>query len=330
MRAPEFWAEPDHAARLAVRALAPLSWAYGATVAWKARHAKPYRPRAMVICVGNLTAGGSGKTPIAIEIARTLGARGLRPVLLTRGYGGKIRGPSFVDLANHSAAETGDEPLLLATAAPVIVARNRAAGAKLAEENGFDVIVMDDGHQNFTLAKDLSIIVVDVETGFGNGRVLPAGPLREPVAQGLARADAVILVGDGSPALTGFAGPVLRTHLQPVRGAGLAGKRVIAFAGIGRPEKFFDTLRAQGAQIVEARRYADHHAYTASEIARLNAKARDTDAILITTEKDFVRLAPVHREGIATLPVRAVFDDPKAMEHLLAKIAMRTAGSKSR
>jgi len=329
MRAPEFWAEPDYTARLAVRMLTPLSWAYGATVAWKAKHARPYRPRAMVICVGNLTAGGSGKTPIAIEVARALGARGLRPVLLTRGYGGKVRGPSFVDLANHSAAQTGDEPLLLATAAPVIIARDRAAGAKLAEENGFDVIVMDDGHQNFTLAKDLSLIVVDAETGFGNGRVLPAGPLREPVAQGLARADAVVLVGDGSPELARFAGPVLRTHLQPVRENGLAGKRVIAFAGIGRPEKFFDTLRAQGAHIVEARRYADHHAYTASEIARLNAKARDTNAMLITTEKDFVRLAPIHREGIAALPVRAVFDDPQAMDHLLATIAKRATGGKS-
>lgn len=328
MRAPEFWNQPDYTASLAVRALAPLGWAYGATVAWKAKRAKPNRPRAKVICIGNLTAGGSGKTPIAIEIARALSARGLRPVNLTRGYGGKIHGPSFVDLSKDSAAEAGDEPLLLAAAAPVIIARDRAAGARLADDNGFDAIVMDDGHQNFTLAKDLSVIVVDAQTGFGNGHILPAGPLRESVAQGLARADAVVLVGDGTPALAGFAGPVLRTHLRPVRDSGLKGKRVLAFAGIGRPEKFFDTLRGLGAEIVEARRYADHHAYTASEIARLNAKARDKNAMLITTEKDFVRLAPLQREGIAMLPVRAVFDDPAALELLVDKVAARSAAGK--
>jgi tetraacyldisaccharide 4'-kinase len=321
MRAPEFWEQPDHTARLAVRALAPIGWLYGATVAWKANHASPYRPRAKVVCVGNLTVGGTGKTPVAIAVARALAQRGLRPVFLTRGYSGKIRGPSFVDLADHSAAETGDEPLLLAAAAPVIVAGNRAAGARLADENGYDVIVMDDGHQNFALAKDLSIVVVDAQQGFGNGHVLPAGPLREPVMQGLARADAIALVGAGSPDLGGFRGPALRVRLCPTIQSRLENRRVIAFAGIGRPEKFFDTLRAKGAQIVETRSYADHHAYTASEIARLKAKAREHDAMLITTEKDFVRLAPIHREGVAIVPVEASFDDPTALARLLESVA---------
>ncbi len=308
-------------ARLAARILSPLGWLYGASVAWKARHATPYRPQARVICVGNLTVGGSGKTPVALVLARRLAAQGHRPVFLSRGYGGKIGGPYLVDPAKDSAGETGDEPLLLAAAAPTIIARNRPSGARLADDNGFDTIVMDDGHQNFTLAKDLSIVVVDAEIGFGNGRVLPAGPLREPVAQGLARADAVVLVGNGAPGLPGFSGPVLRARLQPSKAPALAGTPIVAFAGIGRPEKFFETLRAQGAEVIEARRYPDHHPYTAAEIARLKAKARDNRALLITTEKDYVRLAPLHREGITVLPVEARFDDPAALDGLLTKVA---------
>ena len=159
------------------------------------------------------------------------------------------------------------------------------------------------------------------QQGFGNGHVVPAGPLREPATQGLARADAVVLVGAGSPDLGGFPGPVLRVRLVPTAASGLEDRRVVAFAGIGRPEKFFDTLRVHGAQILEARSYADHHAYTASEIARLKAKAREHDAMLITTEKDFVRLAPIHREGIATVPVEASFDDPAALAQLLETVS---------
>lgn len=327
MRAPDIWTQTGTAARLAVCALAPLGTIYGATVAWKARHAMPYRPKANVICVGNLTAGGSGKTPVTVAIARALTARGLRPVILSRGYRGRIRGPAFVDPEASSAADTGDEPLLLARAAPVIVARNRAHGAQLADAEGFDVIVMDDGHQNFGVDKDLSIVAVDAETGFGNGRVLPAGPLREPVAQGLARAGAVILAGDGMPPLPGFNGPILRAHLVPADTEGLKGKQVIAFAGIGRPQKFFDTLQRLGVTIIEACRYADHHAYTASDIARLKAKARDHGAMLITTEKDFVRLTPLQRENIAVLPVRAVFDDAAALDRLLERSILRDAGN---
>ena len=321
MRAPEFWTGQSLGARLAVAALAPFGWLYGASVAWKAKRATPHRPQAKVICVGNLTAGGTGKTPIAIAIAKILAAQGQRVVFLSRGYGGKLRGPDFVALANDSAADTGDEPLLLAAAAPVIVARNRVAGAQLADSENVDWIVMDDGHQNFALAKDLSIVVVDAETGFGNGRVLPAGPLREPEMQGLARADAVILVGAGAPALTGFSGPVLRAVLRPSDTMNLGGKSVVAFAGIGRPEKFFNTLKALGANILEARAFADHHTYTAAELARLKAKARDNKAILITTEKDYVRLPPGQREAIQALPVRAQFDNPALLESLLSQAA---------
>lgn len=313
MRAPEFWDRDDWRAQL----LAPLSWAYGTSVAWKEAHTRPYRSTAAVVCVGNISVGGTGKTPVAIEIAHRLQARGRRPVFLSRGYGGRLRGPVEVHEAN-SAADVGDEPLLLRHTAPVVVARDRAEGARFAEQLG-DTIVMDDGHQNFALLKDLALVVVDGETGFGNGRVVPAGPLREPVDQGLHRADAVIVTGDGDVPLAGFNGAVLRSRLIQ-QGGSVAGRRVVAFAGIGRPDKFFHALEHQGAEIAASMRYADHHTYTQAEIARLKSKARALDALLVTTEKDFVRLTQAERDGILPLPVRAAFDAPEALDALLDRL----------
>jgi tetraacyldisaccharide 4'-kinase len=304
MRAPEFWDRKDRWSRLAVVALAPIGWIYSASVAWKVRSLTPYRPGVPVVCVGNLTVGGSGKTPIAIAVARALVARGRRPFFLSRGYGGKLCGPVLVG-PEHHAGDVGDEPLLLAAAAPVVVSRDRGEGARLAVEHGADVIVMDDGHQNFTLAKDLSLVV---------------GPLREFVTQGLARADAVVIVGDGGPALTGYSGPILRARLTHVDVPDLAGRRVVGFAGIGRPEKFFRSLRAFGADIVATKHFGDHHIYTSSEIARLKATAREAGAMLVTTEKDFVRMTEVEREGITVLPVRAAIDNTKALDLLLDRL----------
>ena len=299
--------------------LAPLGWLYGASVAFKARTARPFDPGLPVVCVGNLTTGGSGKTPIAIAIAEMLRARGHKPYFLTRGYGGSERGPALAS-RGHSAAVMGDEALLLARTAPTIVARDRAAGARLAKEKGATVIVMDDGHQNFSIAKTLSLVVVDGETGFGNGYQIPAGPLREPVAQGLARADAVIFVGDGAPDLGGYSGPVLRAHLK-AEGDAFAGKTVFAFAGIGRPEKFFASLEDGGAAVVGSCFFPDHHPYSEDEIIQLRAVAGE--AMLVTTEKDFVRLSTAQREGIRMLKVAAVFDDAHATERLLDSIAPR-------
>ncbi|MBV8975865.1 MAG: tetraacyldisaccharide 4'-kinase [Alphaproteobacteria bacterium] len=310
MRPPEFWNRVGWEAKL----LAPAGWLHGASVAWKEAHAKPYRSRAAVVCVGNLSVGGSGKTPVAIEIARMLRERGRQPVFLSRGYGGRLKGPLQVD-ARNSAKDVGDEPLLLAQSAPVVVARDRAAGAHLAQSLG-DVIVMDDGHQNFTLAKDLALVVVDGEAGFGNGEVMPAGPLREPVAQGLARADAVVISGEGDVALGRFAGQVLRVRLKQAA-VELRGRRVVAFAGIGRPDKFFHAMEQQGAVLVGTRHFADHHAYSQAEIARLKSKARALDAELVTTEKDFVRLTQSERDGISALPVRAEFESPEDVAALL-------------
>jgi tetraacyldisaccharide 4'-kinase len=306
MRAPEFW---QHRGPLALL-LAPLGLLYGASVALNARSAAPYRAKARVICVGNLTAGGSGKTPVAMAVAQKLAARGKKVFFLTRGYGGTGAGPLLV--TNQTAAQVGDEALLLARIAPTLIARNRADGARLADASGADVIVMDDGHQNFSLAKDISLVVVD---GFGNGLMIPAGPLRETVRGGLARADAVVTFGGDT--LKDFCGPVLTARLE-ADGASFAGKRVFAFAGIGRPEKFVNSLTAAGAIVTGTQFFGDHHPYSPAEITALTRQAKD--AILITTEKDLVRLSPQERQRVAVLTVRAEFEDPALLDRLLAAV----------
>ena len=313
MRAPEFWQRRGALARL----LAPLGMVYGASVAWNAKTARPFHAPLQVLCVGNLTAGGSGKTPVAIAIGQSLIARGARPFFLSRGYGGREPGPVLA-IEGDSASRVGDEALLLARTAPTIVARDRAKGAMLANFEGASVLVMDDGHQNFSLHKNISIIVVDGETGFGNGLMIPAGPLREKVAQGLGRADAVVIVGEGSPALDGFSGPTLRARLE-VDGGRYRGQPVFAFAGIGRPEKFVASLQGAGAIVAGVKFFPDHHPYRAAEIAALRAAAKDT--LLVTTEKDFVRLTPAQRQAITALPVRAVFEDETALSALLERLA---------
>jgi len=309
MRAPDFWRNRGTIAHL----LAPLGALYGLSVAVKARTVAPFDPGIPVICVGNLTAGGSGKTPIAIAIADMLRGLGHKPYFLTRGYGGSERGPALAS-RGHSASVMGDEALLLARSAPTIVSRDRAAGARLAKEKGATVLVMDDGHQNFSLRKTLSLVVVDAETGFGNGFQIPAGPLREPVRQGLGRADAVVLVGDGTPDLQGFSGPMLRAHLK-ADGSAVTDQSVFAFAGIGRPEKFAASLEKAGAHVIGSCFFADHHPYTDDEILELKAVAGA--AMLVTTEKDFVRLSTKAREGIKVLKVAPAFDDAGAIERLL-------------
>jgi tetraacyldisaccharide 4'-kinase len=327
MRAPSFWNRRGAVAVL----LAPLGKLYGASVAFKAAHASPSRAPMPVICVGNLTAGGSGKTPVAIAIGEMLKAQGHKPVFLTRGYGGKAAAPVLVK-PHHGARIVGDEALLLARTAPTIVARDRAIGAARAAVAKADVLVMDDGHQNFALAKDLSLVVVDGGGGFQNGMVLPAGPLREPVAQGLKRADAVIIMGSrgrspqdghaakrapGIPELDNFKGLVLYAHLQPLPND-FAGRRVFAFAGIGRPRKFFDTLKAAGALVAGTQDFADHHNYDAQDLQGLRDQAKGD--LLVTTEKDLVRIPAEQRRGIAALAVEARFDDPAVLAALLARI----------
>lgn len=308
MRAPDFWQTRGLLALL----LAPLGMLYGWSVARKARGANPYRANAKVICIGNLTAGGSGKTPVAIAVAQLLIARGRKVFFLTRGYGGSESGPLLV--GGEDAQSVGDEALLLARVAPTVVAHDRAAGAKLAVSKGAEVIVMDDGHQNFSLAKDISLVVAG---GFGNGLMIPAGPLREPVAQGLARADAVIAMQDGNNGLKDFKGTILRAR-QVADGAGFAGRRVFAFAGIGQPEKFIQSLKEAGAIVTGRQDFPDHHPYSQAEIAALRRQAGD--AMLVTTEKDLVRLPPGQRQGIEVLKIRVLFDNPGLLDRLLAAV----------
>jgi tetraacyldisaccharide 4'-kinase len=268
------------------------------------------------LCVGNLTAGGTGKTPVAIALGRMLAARGAKIFFLTRGYGGSETGP--VRFVPGLAA--GDEAQLLSEAAPTIIARDRAAGARLADADGADIIIMDDGFQNFSLAKDLAFVVIDAETGLGNGRMIPAGPLREPIAAGLARADALIMMGkDEASRISGFPRPVLRAQLRP-KDDGLRGTPVIAFAGIGRPEKFFQTLRGLGALVRAERSFADHHVFQRSELASLRAEAESAHAALVTTEKDYVRIPPHQRTGIMPVPVEASFVDLPTLNALLDRL----------
>ncbi|WP_293867068.1 tetraacyldisaccharide 4'-kinase [uncultured Alsobacter sp.] len=328
MRAPAFWWRPHS---LPATLLAPLGWIYGAVTARRMARAGQ-KASLPVVCIGNFVAGGAGKTPTAIAVARDLAALGRRPVFLSRGYGGSLAGPVVVDPAVHAADECGDEPLLLARVAPVVVATDRAAGAALAARHG-DVIVMDDGLQNPTLQKDLRLAVVDGESGVGNGACVPAGPLRAPLARQLPHVDAVIVIGAGSAgdrvaAQAAQAGvDVLRARLEAdatVAGR-LAGRSVLAFAGIGRPEKFWASLDRAGARVTATRAFPDHHAYASAEIAGLLGEASAKGLLAVTTEKDWVRLAgvatPDQMSRIAVLPVTLAFADETGRNRLLARFS---------
>jgi len=337
MQPPRFWygAEGRDSA-LVLQALAqPLSWLYAAVGAAKIAHTTPGRVAAPVICVGNLTVGGAGKTPVVRVIRARLKAAGIEAHTLSRGHGGALKGPVRVN-DMHTAVDVGDEPLLHARDGGAWIARDRLAGAHAMIAAGAQAIVMDDGFQNPALAKDLSLLVFDAEAGAGNARVVPAGPLREPLKTGLARADAVILMhGSRAPAreddddpsrldraLEGLGKPVLHATLEP-EGEAPAGP-LLAFAGIGRPQKFFDTLKALGADMVDGASFPDHHAYAEADLKNLVAHAGVHGARLITTEKDHVRLPPVWRAQVLTLPVAARFAECDVLDALLrAAVAKR-------
>jgi len=322
MRAPDFW----HGDSLASRLLAPASTIYAWAVARRLAKDDGYRAAVPVICVGNIVAGGAGKTPVCIALAQRLAARGRKPHLLTRGYGGTEVGPRAVDLLRHDAARVGDEALLLAEHAPTWVARMRPDGAVAALAMGADILVMDDGYQNPSMVKDLSLVVVDGGYGFGNGRVIPAGPCREAVAAGLARADAVVLMGEDKTGARRQFGdlPVLSARLLPGPEADrFRGRKVVAFAGIGRPAKFFDTLEACGAELVGAHSFPDHHAFSRSELSDLIAEAERQGALLSTTAKDAVRVPTDLRPALSVLTVRLQWQDPAALDLLLDRVDSR-------
>ena len=322
MRAPAFWDRPPGPV---ARLLAPLGALYARATARRLSQGGRSRVGVPVICAGNLNAGGTGKTPTVIALAQRLLARGVAVQIVSRGYGGTITRPTRVNERDHSAAQTGDEPLLMSAFAPVWVAGTRLEGAQAAADDGAQLILLDDGFQDPSLAHDLSLVVVDAAKGFGNGLCIPAGPLREPVAAGLKRADAVISIGP-PPMQDRFSDvwghvldlPHLKGALHPLQtGIDWAGHRVLAFAGIGHPEKFFATLRGLGAELLRAEPLEDHQPFTPQLLTRLETEARLTQAQLVTTEKDAVRLPPDFRRKVLALPVRLELDDWAALDRLL-------------
>jgi tetraacyldisaccharide 4'-kinase len=302
MKTPAFWyKKPGALAWL----LWPLGCVYGVVTAWRMQK-KGMRVDLPVICVGNFTAGGAGKTPVVLMLADALSKRGERPFVISRGYGGKLHGPVRVDLHHHTVNDCGDEPLLLAAHVPTVVARNRVEGAAFAQKWGATVLLLDDGLQNARLSKDFTIAVVDGVVGNGNGFCVPSGPLRAPLTAQLPFVDAILVIGrePGLPIFQTANKPVMDGQLQPDADAvaSLCGLRLLAFAGIGRPEKFFETLRQSGLDVVQTHAFADHHPYSLADISALRREAAYKKLTLVTTEKDMVRVGSP-KEDIRCLPV---------------------------
>lgn len=333
LQTPQWWYRRDgrHMPRTRFL-LTPVSWIWAAVTARRIATASPVDPGAPVICVGNVTLGGAGKTPVVREIAARLTARGVAAHLLSRGYGGQLEGPVRVDPAIHTTAEVGDEPLMLARDFPVWVSRDRAAGASAAAKAGADAIVMDDGHQNPSVKKALSLVVVDGETRngewpFGDGAVFPAGPMREPLKAGLSRADAVVLLmpadlAEPDPELLAQLSPtpVLVARLEPAQKPPPGPQ--VGFAGVGKPWKVERALKAAGCDLADFAPFPDHFAYDGSSLQRLAERAAQFGAGLVTTEKDWVRLPPEWRDKVTAWPVRARFQDEAALAALLAKAGL--------
>lgn len=327
MRPPAFWTSQNGARDWRAQLLRPIGALYARATARRLAAGPRETLSIPVVCVGNINAGGTGKTPTVMALVDRLRSAFHDPHVVSRGYGGALTGPIEVDPARHSAKDVGDEPLLLAAFARTWVARDRAAGARAAMAAGASVIILDDGFQNPGLAHTLSIVVVDAETGFGNGLCLPAGPLREPAPTGLSRADLLLSIGPDT-AQNRFqtyplpaALPHVQASLAPLQtGMDWADAPVIAFAGIGRPQKFFDTLRSLGATLLRAEALADHQPLSPAFLTRLETEARATGAQLVTTEKDAVRLPASFRAKVITLPVRLHFNDASALDTALAAL----------
>jgi tetraacyldisaccharide 4'-kinase len=325
--APAFWAKPPGLGAVMLRPAAAVWDGFG-----RLRQAltHPYRAPVPVVCVGNIVAGGAGKTPVTLALADWLKAHGRPPHIVTRGHGGRLGGPIRVDLDRHDAAAVGDEALLLAERAPCWVSRDRADGVRAAVAAGAALILLDDGFQNPEIVKDLSLLVVDAGYGFGNRRVIPAGPLREDLDRGLARADALVVVktpGEAAQCPEVVAAcrlPTIPAVVRPIAGERFAGARLYAFAGIGRPQKFFATLRGLGACLVGTAPFPDHHRFRSAGLDSLRRAADNANARLVTTAKDIVRIIPEMRAGIEVLSIDILWPEPAALERMFAP-ALRLA-----
>jgi tetraacyldisaccharide 4'-kinase len=339
MREPAFWYRPPSWKSHLLR---PLGALYGA-IAVRRLQRLGFDAGIPVFCIGNYHVGGAGKTPTVLALAKMLRDLGETTVVLSRGYGGRLHGPVMVDPARHVAGDVGDEPLMLSQTVPVAVARDRVGGVALARSQGASVIVMDDGFQNPAIAKDASLIVIDGERGLGNGKAFPAGPLRASLSPQLDRTDALIVIGAGSAAdktaaaIAARGKPVLRGHLKPDAAsvARLAGKRVLAFAGIGDPMRFFRTLRASGIEVVRERSFADHHPFSKGEIEALVAEAKRDALTPVTTEKDLARLRdgaglPAPARDVVPFPVTLEFEDAAALRKFLSEQLFRSREKKFR
>ena len=339
MHEPAFWYRPSS---WISRLLMPLGALYG-LVAGQRLQRQGFDAGIPVLCVGNYHVGGAGKTPMVLALTKMLRDLGETPVVLSRGYGGRLRGPIKVDPERHAAADVGDEPLMLARTVSVVVARDRIGGVALARSQGASVILMDDGFQNPAIAKDASLIVIDSDRGLGNGRVFPAGPLRAPLPPQLERTDALIVVGDGTAAKTVAAAiaargrPVLSAHLRADDAslAPLRGKRVLAFAGIGDPIRFFRTLRANGIEVIRERAFADHHPFSKSEIETLITEAKRDALTLVTTEKDLARLrsgegVPCWAKDIVPFAVTLEFDGAAQLRKFVSEQLFKAREKKYR
>lgn len=305
--APPFWYEaPGWNARL----FAPAAWIYGAAARWRMNNAKPGAVAAPVLCIGNVTVGGTGKTPTALAMAKAAVAKGYKPGFVTRGYGGSHIRPHLVDLDHDTARSVGDEPLLLARSAPTVVSAQRAKSAQLLIDNGIDFIIMDDGFQSRTLQIDYALITVDARRGIGNGYVMPSGPLRAPLLDQMRLSDAVLRIGDGTRgdcvvrAAARAAKPVMRAWLKPANVREISGKKVLAYTGIGDPQKFYDTLSTFGCWLSATQSFGDHHMYSETDAKKLMTRADSEGLEMVTTEKDYVRLS--HTSGpLADLKARS-------------------------
>ena len=335
MNAPDFWWQPEPSWQASL--LSPFGAIYGFFAARRFRSEARYKAKIPVVCIGNFTAGGTGKTPFAIALCKLLKEQGHKPGFLLRGYGGSLNGPVLVDAESYSAEQVGDEALLLVRKGPTVISADRAVGAKLLEQQDITIIIMDDGFQNPALYKDFQVVLIDAKTGIGNRKCVPAGPLRMPFKEQLVKVDLLLVVGEGiaaerelkEVAQCGLA--IEQAWIRPVSADALEGERVLAFAGIGRPEKLFATLREIGADLVEAKSFPDHHYFTKQDAREILKLAEDEDLLPITTTKDYVRLDGRQEVSIARLAqMTSVLEVEMKLanpENILARLNQILAGA---